>query len=132
DKPPLLVIAGPTGVGRTAAAVALAARLPIEVVSADSRQVYRGMDVATGTPTADELRAVRHHLVDVVDPDDRYDAARFARDAPAAIDAIRQRGRLPAVVGGTGPYLRSLLRRLAPATPADPTVRARPAKLAAT
>src|SRR5438876_761435 len=83
DKPPLLVIAGPTGVGKTAAAVALAARLPIEVVSADSRQVYRGMDVATGKPTADELRAVRHHLVDVVDPDDRYDAARFARDARA-------------------------------------------------
>src|SRR5439155_1620881 len=87
DKPPLLVIAGPTGVGKTAAAVALAARLPIEVVSADSRQVYRGMDVATGKPTADELRAVRHHLVDVVDPDDRYDAARFARDARAAGEA---------------------------------------------
>src|SRR5881409_3656744 len=112
DKPPLLVIAGPTGVGKTAAAVALAARLPIEVVSADSRQVYRGMDVATGKPTADELRAVRHHLVDVVDPDDRYDAARFARDARAAIDAIRQRGRLPAVVGGTGLYIRALLRGL--------------------
>jgi tRNA dimethylallyltransferase len=65
-RPPLLVIAGPTGVGKTAAAVALAARVPLEVISADSRQVYRGMDVATGKPTADERAAVRHHLIDVV------------------------------------------------------------------
>src|SRR6266850_1883318 len=112
DKPPLLVIAGPTGVGKTAAAVALAGRLPIEVVSADSRQVYRGMDVATGKPTDEERRTVRHHLVDIVDPDDRYDAARFARDARAAIGAIRERGRLPVVVGGTGLYIRALLRGL--------------------
>src|SRR5207249_4795079 len=110
DKPPLLVIAGPTGVGKTAAAVALAARLPIEVVSADSRQVYRGMDVATGKPTAEERATVPHHLIDVVEPDDTYDAARFAREARAAIDAIRARGRLPVVVGGTGFYIRALVR----------------------
>ena len=131
DKPPLLVIAGPTGVGKTAAAVALAGRLPIEVVSADSRQVYRGMDVATGKPTDEERRAVRHHLVDIVDPDDRYDAARFARDARAAIGAIRERGRLPVVVGGTGLYIRALLRGLDPATPADPAFRAELADIAA-
>src|SRR5881409_4173985 len=107
DKPPLLVIAGPTGVGKTAAAVALATRLPIEVVSADSRQVYRGMDVATGKPTAEIRRAVLHHLVDVVDPDDRYQAARFRSDAAAAIEAIRERGRLAVVVGGTGLYVRA-------------------------
>src|SRR5881409_2559855 len=101
-KVPLLVIAGPTGVGKTDTAVALAARLAIEVVSADSRQVYRGMDVATGKPTAAQRRAVTHHLVDVVDPDDRYHAARFRADAAAAIEAIRERGRLPVVVGGTG------------------------------
>jgi tRNA dimethylallyltransferase len=131
DRPPLLVIAGPTGVGKTAAAVALAARLPIEVVSADSRQVYRGMDVATGKPTVEELRAVHHHLVDVADPDDRYDAARFARDARAAIGAIRRHGRLPVVVGGTGLYIRALLRGLDPATPADPAFRADLAEVAA-
>ncbi|HEV8585022.1 MAG TPA: tRNA (adenosine(37)-N6)-dimethylallyltransferase MiaA [Methylomirabilota bacterium] len=131
DRPPLLVIAGPTGVGKTAAAVALAARLPIEVVSADSRQVYRGMDVATGKPSAEERRAVVHHLIDVTDPDDRYDAARFARDARAAIDAIRGRGRLPVVVGGTGLYIRALLRGLDPATPADPAFRAELTDLAA-
>src|SRR6267143_2717063 len=131
DKPPLLVIAGPTGVGKTAAAVALAGRLPIEVVSADSRQVYRGMAVATGKPTVEERRAVPHHLIDVVDPDDCYDAARFTRDARAAIDAIRQRGRLPVVVGGTGLYIRALLRGLDPATPADPAFRAELAEIAA-
>jgi tRNA dimethylallyltransferase len=131
DKPPLLVIAGPTGAGKTAAAVALAARLPIEVVSADSRQVYRGMDVATGKPTAEERNAVIHHLVDVVDPDDRYDVARFARDARGAIDGIRGRGALPVVVGGTGLYIRALLRGLDPAPPADPAYRAELAEIAA-
>jgi tRNA dimethylallyltransferase len=130
-RKPLLVIAGPTGVGKTAAAVALARRLPIEVVSADSRQVYRGMDAATGKPTGDERRAVRHHLVDVVDPGDRYDASRFRRDAAVAIDAIRGRGRLPVVVGGTGLYIRALLRGLDPAPAADPEFRRTLAAIAA-
>jgi tRNA dimethylallyltransferase len=123
-SPSLLVIAGPTGVGKTAAAVALGARQPIEVISADSRQVYRGMDTATGKPTAQDRAAVVHHLVDVVDPDDTYDAARFARDAQAAIAAIRRRGRLPVVVGGTGFYIRALLRGLDAAVPADAAFRA--------
>ncbi len=120
---PLLVIAGPTGVGKTATAVALAGRLPIEVISADSRQVYRGMDVATGKPTAEERRAVPHHLVDVVDPDDRYHAARFRAAAAALVTEIRARGHLPVVVGGTGFYIRALLRGLDPAPPADPVLR---------
>jgi tRNA dimethylallyltransferase len=122
-KPPLLVIAGPTGVGKTAAVVALARRRDIEVISADSRQVYRGMDVATGKPTAAELRAVPHHLVDVVDPDDRYHAARFRGDAEAVIASVHRCGRLPVVVGGTGLYIRALLRGLDPAPPADPAFR---------
>jgi tRNA dimethylallyltransferase len=130
-KPPLLVIAGPTGVGKTAAAVALACRLPIEVISADSRQVYRGMDVATGKPSRAEQRAVAHHLIDVVDPDDRYHAARFRAEAERAIEAIRGRGRLPVVVGGTGLYVRALLRGLDPAPPADPEFRLELAGIAA-
>jgi len=130
-KPPLLVIAGPTGVGKTATAVALARRLPIDVVSADSRQVYRGMDVATGKPTAAEQQAVRHHLIDVVDPDDRYHAARFRADAEAAIQTIRERGRLPVIVGGTGLYIRALLRGLDPAPPADHAFRRELAGIAA-
>jgi tRNA dimethylallyltransferase len=130
-KPPLLVIAGPTGVGKTATAVALGARVPLEVVSADSRQVYRFMDAATGKPTPAERAAVRHHLVDVVDPDDRYQAARFRRDAATAIADIHRRGRLPVVVGGTGLYIRALLRGLDPAPPADPAFRHELAAVAA-
>ena len=122
-KLPLLVVAGPTGVGKTAATVALGARMALEVVSADSRQVYRFMDVATGKPTPAERAAVTHHLIDVVDPDDRYQAARFRADAAAAIDAIHARGHLPVVVGGTGLYVRALLRGLDPAPPADPEFR---------
>jgi tRNA dimethylallyltransferase len=120
---PLLVIGGPTGVGKTATAVALAQRIPVEVVSADSRQVYRGMDIATGKPVAAERQALVHHLIDVVDPDERYHAARFVAEARAAIVAIHGRGRLPAVVGGTGFYIRALLRGLDPAPPADPEFR---------
>lgn len=131
ERLPLLVIAGPTGVGKTAAAVALARRIPLEVVSADSRQVYRGMDVATGKPTRVERTVVVHHLVDVVDPDDRYSAARFRDDAVAAIAAIHGRGRLPVVVGGTGLYIRALLRGLDDAVPADPAFRAELAGIAA-
>ncbi|HYB71295.1 MAG TPA: tRNA (adenosine(37)-N6)-dimethylallyltransferase MiaA [Candidatus Bathyarchaeia archaeon] len=122
--PPLLALVGPTGVGKTAVAVRLARQLPIEVVSADSRQVYRGMDIGTGKPTAAELAAVPHHLIDVVDPHERYHAARFRSDALAAIAGIRERGRLPVVVGGTGLYVRALLRGLVPAPPADPALRA--------
>ena len=131
-KAPLVVIAGPTGVGKTAVAAALARRIEIEVVSADSRQVYRGMDVATGKPSAETRRQVAHHLVDVVDPDDRYQAARFRQDAAVAIEAIRARGHLPVVVGGTGLYIRALVRGLDPAPPADPDYRRELASIAAT
>jgi tRNA dimethylallyltransferase len=130
-RPPLLVIAGPTGVGKTAVAVALARRLPLEVISADSRQVYRSMDTATGKPTAAERQAVLHHLIDVVDPDEIYHAARFRVEAEAAIGAVRRRGRLPVIVGGTGLYIRSLLRGLDPAPPADPEFRRELAGVAA-
>ncbi len=122
--PPLLVIVGPTGVGKTAVAVRLAARLPIEAVNADSRQVYRGMDIGTGKPTAAERAALVHHLLDVGDPDGRYHVARFRTDALAAIEGIRDRAPLPVVVGGTGLYVRALLKGLKPAPPADPALRA--------
>src|SRR4030095_7133983 len=122
-KVPVAVIAGPTGVGKTAVAIALARRVPIEVISADSRQGYRGMDAATGKPSLEARRAVPHHLVDVLDPDDRYQAARFRRDAEDALEVIRAGGRLPVVVGGTGLYIRALLRGLDPAPPADPAFR---------
>ena len=118
-KPRLVVIAGPTGAGKTAVAVALARLLPIEVISADSRQVYRGMDAATGKPTAEERAAVVHHLIDVVDPDDRYQAARFRGDAATLVERIRARDAVPVVVGGTGLYIRALVRGLDTAPAAD-------------
>jgi tRNA dimethylallyltransferase len=110
-------------VGKTALAVALAADLPVEAVSVDSRQVFRGMDIATGKPTPAERRQLPHHLIDVAEPDEAYDAARFAREAAVAIETIRARGRLPVLVGGTGLYYRALVKGLAPAPPADPGLR---------
>ncbi len=130
-RPRLVVIAGPTGAGKTAVAVALARLLPIEVISADSRQVYRGMDAATGKPTAEERAAVAHHLIDIVDPDDRYQAARFRCDAAALVERIRARGAVPVVVGGTGLYIRALVRGLDAAPPADPLFRRELSALAA-
>lgn len=121
---PLLAILGPTGTGKTRLAVALAEHWPIEVVSVDSRQVYRRMDIGTAKPTPEERRVVRHHLVDVVEPDEGYDAARFAREAAAAIASVRSRGRWPVLVGGTGLYYRALVRGLLPRPPADHALRA--------
>ncbi len=123
DSPPLLVIVGPTGVGKTAVAVRLASHLPIEAINADSRQVYRGMDIGTGKPTPAEQAALRHHLIDVVGPDEVYHVARFRAEALRAIDEIRARGRLPVLVGGTGLYVRALLKGLHAAPPADPGLR---------
>lgn len=102
------VLVGPTAIGKTAVALALAAHWPLEVVSADSRQVYRRLDIGTAKATTKERARVAHCGVDVVDPGTRYSAGRFARDASAWIDGIRARGRLPVVVGGTGLYVRAL------------------------
>lgn len=116
-RTPILV--GPTGIGKTAVALALAEVLPIEVVSADSRQVYRGLDVATAKPTPRERRRVPHHLLDLVAPGERYSAGRFAVEAAAAIEAIRLRERLPLVVGGTGLYVKALAEGLFTEPPLD-------------
>jgi len=112
-------------VGKTALAVSLAREWAVEAVSVDSRQVYRRMDIGTGKPSPEERRALRHHLIDVVEPDTTYDAARFAREAALAIAEIRARGRWPLLVGGTGLYLRALLRGLSPLPPADLELRRR-------
>ena len=119
------VLCGPTAAGKSAAALEAAARLPVEIVSVDSAQVYRQMDIGTAKPTATERAAVPHHLIDIVDAADPYSAARFAHDARAAIDAIRARGRLPLLVGGTMLYLRALTDGLDELPSADADVRAR-------
>ena len=117
-------LTGPTACGKTELAVALAERVPLEIVSMDSALVYRGLDIGTAKPTPAIRSAVRHHLIDILDPTEAYSAGRFARDAGALIDEIRARGRLPLLVGGTLLYLRALRDGLALLPRADPTVRA--------
>lgn len=120
----LLVLSGPTASGKTAVAISLARIFPLEIVSADSMQVYRGMDIGTAKPSPAERAETLHHLVDVADPDERYSAGRFVADAEAAIRGVRERGCLPLVSGGTGMYIRALLKGLDP-LPSDPVVRER-------
>ena len=105
----LVAIVGATASGKTAAAVAVAARLSVEVVSADSRQVRAGMVIGTAAPTPEEVAAVPHHLVGHVSPDAAYTLADFLREAREALDGIWARGRLPLLVGGTGQYVWALL-----------------------
>jgi tRNA dimethylallyltransferase len=124
-RPKIVVICGPTGVGKTAATIALGLRLGGEVVNADSMQVYRRMDIGTAKPTPEERAALPHHLIDLVEPDEPFDAARYARLAEAAILEIAGRGRLPLVVGGTGLYLKALMHGLFDAEPPDPGRRRR-------
>jgi len=107
--PPLVVIVGPTAVGKTAVSLCLAEALDGEIVSADSRQVYRGMDIGTAKATPEERGRVPHHLIDVVDPDETLSLAQFQRLAYAAIDDILARGRLPLLVGGSGQYVRAVV-----------------------
>jgi tRNA dimethylallyltransferase len=119
-----VLLAGPTGAGKTDLALDLAGRFPIEIVSVDSAQVYRGMDIGTAKPSAAIRARVPHHLIDICDPADAYSAGRFRRDALELIAAIRSRGRVPLLVGGTMLYFRALIRGIAPLPEADPTVRA--------
>ena len=106
DRVPVIV--GPTAVGKTAVALALGAHWPLEVLSADSRQIYRRLDIGTAKPTRKEQARVAHHGIDLVDPGTRYSAGHYARDAVQWLGDIRGRGRLPVVVGGTGLYIRAL------------------------
>jgi tRNA dimethylallyltransferase len=119
-----VVLAGPTASGKSALALALAERWPLEVISVDSALVYRGMDIGTAKPTVAERAAVPHHLIDILEPTERYSAARFADDAQRLAAEIRARGRLPLLVGGTMLYVKALRDGLHPMPPADAAVRA--------
>lgn len=124
DKP-ILIIAGPTAVGKTDASILLARQIGAEIVSADSMQIYRGMDIGTAKPSAEERRLVYHHMIDIVAPDQPYSVGDYLRDARAAIDGILSSGGIPVVVGGTGLYIRALTRGLFHGPPADLELRER-------
>ena len=124
NPPRGLALAGPTAAGKTAAAMAIAAALPVEIVSVDSALVYRGMDIGTAKPSAAEQAAVPHHLIDIRDPLQAYSAAEFVRDAQRLVDGINQRGRLALLVGGTMMYFKALLHGIDAMPAADAGVRA--------
>jgi len=119
-----ILIAGPTASGKSEIALRLAGQLGGEIISADSMQVYRGLDVGTAKPTAAERARVPHHLVDVCDLTEAFDAAQFARLAKAAVAEIQARGRVPILCGGTGLYFKAFLEGVGAAPPADPGLRA--------
>ena len=101
----IVVICGPTASGKTALSIALAKAFDGEVVSADSMQIYRGMDIGTAKPTAEEMDGIPHHMIDVADPGEDDSAARYVEEASACVDDILGRGKVPILVGGTGLYI---------------------------
>ncbi len=109
EKLPVVVILGPTAVGKSEWAVGLAKKLSAEIISADSRLFYRGMDIGTAKPSIDERAGIKHYLIDIADPDETYSLAQFKSSARSAIVDIRRRGKLPFLVGGTGQYIRGVV-----------------------
>ena len=123
-KTPIACLLGPTASGKTAAALAFAARRPVEIVSVDSALVYREMDIGTAKPSAEERAIAPHHLIDIVDPLDAYSAADFRADALRLVGEIVARGRVPLLVGGTMLYYKALTQGLSDLPAADADVRA--------
>jgi tRNA dimethylallyltransferase len=119
-----ICLAGPTGCGKTAVALALAQQQPVEIISVDSALVYRGMDIGTAKPSPAELAAVPHHLIDILAPTEAYSAAQFVRDALALVPQIQARGARPLLVGGTMLYFKALFEGLSTLPQADPALRA--------
>jgi tRNA dimethylallyltransferase len=122
---PILILAGPTAVGKTDVSILLAQELLGEIVSADSMQIYRGMDIGTAKPTSEQRKLVYHHMIDIVEPNQPYSVGDYLRDARSAIDGIIASGGTPVVVGGTGLYIRALMRGLFHGPPADIELRER-------
>lgn len=124
DKPPAIFLMGPTASGKTGAAIALAERFPVQLINVDSAQIYRGMDIGTAKPDRETRERYPHRLMDILDPAERYSAARFREDALREMHEITASGEVPLLVGGTGLYFRALERGLADMPAADPEVRA--------
>ena len=121
--PPAILLMGPTASGKTPLALEIAKRFPVEIVSVDSAQVYRGMDVGTAKPSPSEREAVPHHLIDVIDPTEAYSAARFRADALRLMGEITARGRVPLLAGGTMLYFKALREGLSDLPGSDTTIR---------
>ena len=109
DKPKVVVICGPTASGKTALSIELAKRINGEIISGDSMQIYKDMDIGTAKPTKEEMQGIRHYLIDFVEPSKRYSVAEFKKDAENAIEEILKKGKVPIIVGGTGLYIDSLI-----------------------
>lgn len=120
---PIILLAGPTGVGKTDLSLELAESIGTDIVNADSMQIYRHMDIGTAKPTPLERARVPHHLLDIVDPDESFDAGRYLEFAGPVIDRLHSERKIPLVVGGTGLYMKVLTKSICPAAPGDPVVR---------
>jgi tRNA dimethylallyltransferase len=122
-KPKLLIVLGPTAVGKSDLALELAGEMIAEIINADSQLIYRGMDIGTAKPSKEQRDKIPHHLIDVVDPDERFNVATFRQLATASIHDIRERGKQPLVCGGTGLYLKALTRGLFVGPAQNPEIR---------
>lgn len=123
EKPKIIVICGPTGVGKTAFSIEMAGRFRGGIIGADSMQIYRHMDIGTAKPSKEERNRIPHYMIDIVEPDVVFDAARFCRDGRTAVYDLHGRGRIPFVVGGTGFYIKALIHGLFDAAPYDDGIR---------
>ncbi len=131
-KPKIIVIYGPTGIGKTHTAITLARMFNGEIIGADSMQIYRRMDIGTAKPTAKEQASIPHHMIDVAEPDEPFDAARYSARVRKIVAMLCQRKVIPFIVGGTGLYIRALIHGIFPSLPSDPALRARLKQEAAT
>lgn len=125
EKPKVVIICGPTGIGKTSAAIEVAEKFNGEIIGADSMQIYRHMDIGTAKPTAEEQARVAHHLIDIVDPDEHFDALQYAKLAHIKVLQLHSNGIPPFVVGGTGLYIKALLHGMFESQPIDPQIRKR-------
>jgi len=119
----VIVLLGPTGVGKTGASILLAQELSTEIIGADSMQIYRGMDIGTAKPIKRELAVVRHHMIDIIDPTESYSAGQYIETVTRIIEDLHKKDRIPVVVGGTGLYIKAMTRGIFGGPPADPGLR---------
>ncbi|RMG69452.1 MAG: tRNA (adenosine(37)-N6)-dimethylallyltransferase MiaA [Nitrospirae bacterium] len=119
----VIILLGPTSVGKTSLSIKIAQALDTEIISADSMQIYRGMDIGTAKPSREELSMVRHHMIDIVEPSERYSVGRYVEEVVPIIEELHRRGKIPLIVGGTGLYIKALTRGLFSAPEADQELR---------